>query len=231
MCTGPFTCSHPGRPGPDRPGRPIGRAPDSAWALAPAPRRGPVPGPARARAPAVPSAAGGPIPVPGPAAPSAGAVPWAADARAVPLAAVPAAPSGEGAPSGAAGAPAAPLAGAAPSAEGGAPAADAGKPSHPGPPQSRPSGFVGRGGARERAEISPQAEAEQSGLCADEAADGAAAGRPRFIGLLLHGITNAGRRRTVCPRFSVFSKIRPGWDVFSTTLEKLKKSWEIPAKV
>ncbi len=34
-----------------------------------------------------------------------------------------------------------------------------------GPPQSRPSGFVGRGGARERMELSPQAEAEQSGLC------------------------------------------------------------------
>ena len=29
-----------------------------------------------------------------------------------------------------------------------------------GPPQSRPSGFVGRGGARERMELSPQAEAE-----------------------------------------------------------------------
>ena len=39
-----------------------------------------------------------------------------------------------------------------------------------GPPQSRPSGFVGRGGARERVELSPQAEAEQSGLCADEGA-------------------------------------------------------------
>ena len=36
--------------------------------------------------------------------------------------------------------------------------------------QSRPSGFVGRGGARERVELSPQAEAEQSGLCDDEGA-------------------------------------------------------------
>ena len=37
-----------------------------------------------------------------------------------------------------------------------------------GPPQSRPFGFVGRGGARERVELSPQGEAEQSGLCDDE---------------------------------------------------------------
>lgn len=37
-----------------------------------------------------------------------------------------------------------------------------------GPPQSRPSGFVGRGGARERTQFSPQAETELSGLCPDE---------------------------------------------------------------
>ena len=30
------------------------------------------------------------------------------------------------------------------------------------------TGFAGRGGARERAEFSPQAETEQSGLCDDE---------------------------------------------------------------
>ena len=30
-----------------------------------------------------------------------------------------------------------------------------------------PFGFVGRGGARERAELSPKGEAEQSGLCDD----------------------------------------------------------------
>ena len=37
-----------------------------------------------------------------------------------------------------------------------------------GPPQSRLSGFVGRGGARERTQFSPQAETELSGLCPDE---------------------------------------------------------------
>lgn len=45
---------------------------------------------------------------------------------------------------------------------------DAGPPAIKGSPQSRPSGFAGRGGARERVELSPQAEAEQSGLCGDE---------------------------------------------------------------
>ncbi len=37
-----------------------------------------------------------------------------------------------------------------------------------GPPQSRPSGFVGRGGQREQAQFSPKAETETSGLLADE---------------------------------------------------------------
>ena len=37
-----------------------------------------------------------------------------------------------------------------------------------GAPQSRSSGFVGRGGARERTQFSPQAETELSGLCPDE---------------------------------------------------------------
>ena len=41
-----------------------------------------------------------------------------------------------------------------------------------GPPQSRPSGFVGRGGARERTQFSPQAETELSGLCDDEMVGG-----------------------------------------------------------
>ena len=39
-----------------------------------------------------------------------------------------------------------------------------------GPLQSRPSGFVGRGEAGERVELSPQAEGSQSGLCFDEGA-------------------------------------------------------------
>ena len=37
-----------------------------------------------------------------------------------------------------------------------------------GPPQNRPPGFVGRGEARERAQFSPQAETEPSGLCFDD---------------------------------------------------------------
>ncbi len=37
-----------------------------------------------------------------------------------------------------------------------------------GVPAKPPFGFVGRGGARERVELSPQAEAEQSGLCSNE---------------------------------------------------------------
>ena len=36
-----------------------------------------------------------------------------------------------------------------------------------GSPQKRSSAFVGEGGARERAEFSPKAETEQSGLCDD----------------------------------------------------------------
>ena len=32
---------------------------------------------------------------------------------------------------------------------------------------AKPVGFVGKGGARERVELSPQAEAEHSGLCDD----------------------------------------------------------------
>ena len=41
-----------------------------------------------------------------------------------------------------------------------------------GAPQSRPSGFVGRGGARERTQFSPQAETELSGLCDDKMVGG-----------------------------------------------------------
>lgn len=37
-----------------------------------------------------------------------------------------------------------------------------------GAPQKRSSAFAGRGGARERVELLPKAEAELSGLCDDE---------------------------------------------------------------
>ena len=37
------------------------------------------------------------------------------------------------------------------------------------PPKPSEAGSVGRGGARERAQFSPQAETELSGLCDDEA--------------------------------------------------------------
>ncbi len=40
--------------------------------------------------------------------------------------------------------------------------------SETGAPTKPSSGFVGRGGARERGELSPQAEAEPSELCPDE---------------------------------------------------------------
>ena len=43
--------------------------------------------------------------------------------------------------------------------------------SEKGPPREpSEAGRVGRGGARERVELLPQAEAERSGLCGDEAA-------------------------------------------------------------
>ncbi len=40
----------------------------------------------------------------------------------------------------------------------------------PGPPQSRPSGFVGKGGAREWSELSRLRGSERNGLCPDAGA-------------------------------------------------------------
>ena len=47
----------------------------------------------------------------------------------------------------------------------------AGRPKMGPPREPSEAGRVGRGGARERLEFSPQAETEKSGLCSDEVAD------------------------------------------------------------